>query len=108
MLKLYMKMTHFYSFLSITTNYVNCQDVYVIGRVPGYVSISDIMDSGDNVIRSPCIKSREELAFLPYSSGTTGKPKGVMLSHHNINAMVVAVGSVCCDVYILFEAKPLS
>ncbi|SNS82499.1 AMP-binding protein [Rhodococcoides kyotonense] len=32
------------------------------------------------------IDSRSELAVLPFSSGTTGVPKGVMLSHHNLIA----------------------
>jgi acyl-CoA synthetase (AMP-forming)/AMP-acid ligase II len=34
------------------------------------------------------INPREDIAALPYSSGTTGLPKGVMLTHYNLVAML--------------------
>ena len=36
----------------------------------------------------PANDSAQTIAALPYSSGTTGLPKGVMLSHHNLVANV--------------------
>src|SRR5690606_35820187 len=33
---------------------------------------------------TPC----EDIAVLPYSSGTTGLPKGVLLTHHNLVANI--------------------
>jgi long-chain acyl-CoA synthetase len=39
----------------------------------------------------PTQPSAETVAALPYSSGTTGLPKGVMLSHHNLVSNVYQV-----------------
>ena len=51
-----------------------------------------------------------DLATVVYTSGTTGRPKGVMLSHHNILAVVEAglqvVDVYCEDLFLSF--LPLS
>lgn len=37
--------------------------------------------------------SNQDISFLPYSSGTTGKPKGVLLNHLNIVSNSIMVNS---------------
>ena len=59
------------------------EEIFVIDDVTGASSLSTLMqNAGDPPdIR---IDPAEDLAVLPYSSGTTGFPKGVMLTHRNL------------------------
>ena len=47
--------------------------------------------SGTSRYRRRRLDPDKDLAFLAYSSGTTGLPKGVMLSHRNIIADVLMI-----------------
>jgi 4-coumarate--CoA ligase len=54
-----------------------------------FTNIADI--SGTNRWRRYKIVPDQDLAFLVYSSGTTGKPKGVKLSHFNVSSNVLQI-----------------
>jgi acyl-CoA synthetase (AMP-forming)/AMP-acid ligase II len=54
----------------------------------GAGNFSDLLKPVTAMLPLPGVSSQKTLAALPYSSGTTGMPKGVMLSHHNLVANV--------------------
>ncbi|MDQ0404556.1 4-coumarate--CoA ligase family protein [Streptomyces sp. NPDC000349] len=59
------------------------QEILVCDSAPGHRSLIDMLASAAPEPRI-AIDPAEDVAALPYSSGTTGTPKGVMLTHRQI------------------------
>lgn len=54
--------------------------------IPNLIKLDEISFKGIPDIRWPAGAADEDLAVLLYTSGTSGRPKGVMLTHANLSA----------------------
>jgi 4-coumarate--CoA ligase len=72
------------------------ENVFIVGaekdpryKMKHWSSVRNL--AGTSRYRQAKVDAENDLAFLVYSSGTTGKPKGVELTHHNLTSNIQQV-----------------
>ena len=70
-------------------------EVFAFGEAPGCTPFASLLAGGGDP-PSVAVNPAADLVVLPYSSGTTGLPKGVMLTHRNLVANILQADAVLC------------
>ena len=68
------------------------EEVFVFGEAEGATPFASVIGGGASPVVE--IDARDDLIALPYSSGTTGLSKGVMLTHHNLVSNLAQTNAV--------------
>ena len=69
------------------------EEIFVLGESGHETSFASLLQA-EGKLPEVMINPLEDLVVLPYSSGTTGMPKGVMLTHHNLVANVTQISDL--------------
>jgi acyl-CoA synthetase (AMP-forming)/AMP-acid ligase II len=72
------------------------RELFVLGEGAGATPFAALLQ-GDSQPTEVSINPRQDLAVLPYSSGTLGRPKGVMLTHYNLIALLQQIDPLLPD-----------
>lgn len=65
--------------------YGSIEEIFTFDGAEGSTPFAELLE-GEELVEGPDIDPAKDLAALPYSSGTTGVSKGVMLTHRNLVA----------------------
>ena len=85
------------------------EEIFVLGEADGATPYSELLSNEGNP-PEVAIDPKNDLVALPYSSGTTGLSKGVMLTHENLVSDMVLTTSIntLTDDDVLIGVLPFS
>ena len=63
----------------------------MFGEAEGCKPFASLLQDDGSAFPMDLVINDDDVALLPYSSGTTGLPKGVMLMHKNVVSDMVAI-----------------
>ena len=69
------------------------REVATLPRDPRVISFSRLI-ANDGACAMPAIDPERDIALIQYTGGTTGAPKGAMLTHQNLSANARQVGGI--------------
>lgn len=61
----------------------------IIEKIPGTFLLEELIEKNDPNPPSVEINAKDDLALLPFTGGTTGVPKGTMLTHYNLTTNTI-------------------
>ncbi len=78
----------------------------------GYLNYEDVVASGDESLFEPFEGDEYTAAFMCYTSGTTGKPKGILYSHrsillHTMSSLLSCAGTGITERDVVLPVVPM-
>ncbi|MBN8697103.1 MAG: long-chain fatty acid--CoA ligase [Bacteroidetes bacterium] len=86
---------------AVAANAPSVKDIYTFDKVAGAKHWTELLELGKSKPKKSEVESikasikADDLLTILYTSGTTGNPKGVMLSHHNLISNSLASQNLC-------------